>query len=157
MTIRRANENDLQVILSYAAQIANQHHAYNPNRFSLLPHHAERLEEYFAAELASTHSIISLLLSNEDVVGFSSVKIEEENLEALATRRAWLTDICVDANARRSGGGKLLLDASKKAASELGTKILMLHVATANKVAENFFRKNEFEETMTELMFVAAD
>ena len=152
MNTRRATMEDLEWVVNYGMAISHQHHGLNPRRFSIFPDHEKLLREYFSFELANRKSIISLLVRDNEITGFSFVTMEDLNLEQMAFPRAWLCDIYVDEKARKEGGGNLLVNASKKAAIELGSQVLMLHVATQNQYAKSFFTKNGFTETMTEML-----
>ena len=154
MNTRQATLPDIDSILHYADRIASQHQGFNPLRFSKFPDHGKRLKEYFEAELTNPKVIVSLLCSEDEIVGYSLVKMEEDSIELLASSRAWLHDIFIDEKVRGSGGGKMLLDASKKAAARLGSPSLMLHVASQNSHARKFFEMNGFEESMREMMFI---
>jgi ribosomal protein S18 acetylase RimI-like enzyme len=152
MNIRQATIEDLEAILDYEMKLAAQHQAYNPLRFSVFREHHKLFKEYFEKELCSDKSITNVLIINDEIVGYSLVKMDEDSLENLALGQAWLHDIYIDEKARGLGAGQMLLDASKEAAIKLGSKILMLHVATQNKFAKTLFEKNGFQETMAEMM-----
>jgi GNAT superfamily N-acetyltransferase len=154
LKIRQATVSDLEEIVRYAVAIALQHQDFNPVRFKVFPDHLNLVREYFREELSSDRSIINLLCQDEEVVGYSFVKIEEASVEKLTAQGAWLHDIFIDEKVRGSGGGKMLLEASKDAAKRLGSTSLMLHVATQNAYARKFFESNGFGETSTEMMVV---
>lgn len=154
METKQATINDLNIVLNFAIKIARQHQAYNPIRFSKFDNHHKLIEAYLSDELISNKTIITLLMLNNIVVGYSLIKLYEENLEEMATKRAWLHDIYIDEPARGLGGGKILLDATKKGALALGTSKILLHVAKQNKYAKDFFTSYGFEETLSEMMII---
>jgi GNAT superfamily N-acetyltransferase len=138
MTIRQATIGDLEGILKYAAQIAAQHQAYNPLRFSVFPAHRQLLSAYFKEVLVDKKAIVNVLIVENDIMGYALVKMDGDSLENMALARAWLHDIYIDDKARGLGSGHLLLEASKNAAIALGSTVLMLHVAIPNTFAKQF-------------------
>ncbi|UUW08412.1 GNAT family N-acetyltransferase [Flavobacterium plurextorum] len=154
METRQATIEDLEGLLKYVFEINQQHINFNPIRFSKFPNHRQLLKEHFEIELRNTKSIIIVLFSKSEIVGYSYTKLEDDSLVDLSLQRAWLHDIFVDDKMRGQKGGQLLLDASKKAAKTLGSPILMLQVAKQNDSARRIFQKNGFEETTNEMMLV---
>ena len=71
-----------------------------------------------------------------------------------SARVSWFTvhDIYVDESARGFNAGKQLLDTAVQAACDLGSRVLMLHVAEQNEFARRLFEKNGFRPTMQEMM-----
>lgn len=153
MIVRKATIDDLEIVLKYAYKQVLLHQTFNPIRYSALINHEKLLEEYLTYELNNDKSIINVLCINDKILGYSQVKFEEDSLVECSSARAWLHDIFIDEKVRGLGGGKMLLEASKQAALSLGSSTLMLHVATQNKFAENFYAENGFEVTLTEMMF----
>ena len=143
---------DLDAVFKYAVQIVKQHQNFNPLRFSKFPDHEKLLYEYFMQAFTDSKSIIIVLKQQKTLVGYALVVMEAGSLVDLSTARAWLHDIFIDESARGLGGGKLLLEASKNAARELGSETLMLHVAEQNKFAQRLFAEHGFETTVFEMM-----
>ena len=147
-----AGISDLDIVFKYASQIVEQHIAFDPARFAKLPNHYKLLRAYFADALSSTDSTVIVLKNQKGIVGYALVVMETASLIDLAPERAWLHDIYIDESARGLGGGKMLLDESKKAAQKLGSNILMLHVSEKNKFAQRLFSSKGFETTIFEMM-----
>ena len=153
LEIYQADISDLYEIFKYAVQIVEQHQKFNPLRFSTLENHHQLLYEFFKAELADSQSIIPALTLQKSIVGYALIKMEDANLVDLISARAWLHDIYIDESVRGLGGGKMLLDAAKNAARQLGSESLMLHVAVQNTFAQELFKKHGFEMTVSEMMY----
>ncbi len=152
MTIRQATIDDLEGILKYAARIVAQHQGYNPLRFSVFPEHQKLLRAYFMEVLVDEKAITNVLIVEEEIMGYALVKMEEDSLEDIALARAWLHDIYINEKAQGLGAGHLLLEASKNAALKLNSPVLMLHVATPNSFAKQFFKNYGFEEVISEML-----
>ncbi|MDX2304744.1 MAG: GNAT family N-acetyltransferase [Microscillaceae bacterium] len=153
MKIRKAVLEDHPFVLKFALGIVRQHQSFNPIRFVRFENHEQKLSDLFQEELQNPKTIISLLEIEGKPVGMAFVRMEEMDLVNISSECAWLHDIYIEDNARGTGGGKLLLDAAKEAATALGSDKLMLHVSPQNLLAQNLFTSSGFEPVMYEMMF----
>lgn len=151
VVIRRAIPADADIIAGYAGKLVAQHREYNPKRFTCLANH-EQMAEYYSGQTASPNAVVLVAELNGKVVGFAYIQFEARNYAALLESAAWLHDIFVDETARGTNIGKSLIEASAKAAKELGADKLMLLAATENQFAQELFRQAGFRETMAEMM-----
>lgn len=151
--IRLAEEEDLRSVSQLAMRLTQQHQSYNPRRFVNFDNHEEQLYELFKWEIRSAETVICVAELDNRIVGYAFVRVEEASLIEISERSAWLHDIYVDEAARGLHVGKLLMQAAREAAREqLGSKVLMLHVAPQNERARKVFESYGFQPTMLEMM-----
>jgi ribosomal protein S18 acetylase RimI-like enzyme len=62
-----------------------------------------------------------------------------------ATRRAYLSNVCVAAAARRCGVGRALIAAAERAAAGMGVRHLYVHVVADNEAAAGLYVAAGFE------------
>lgn len=154
LKVRKAQTADLDGFWKYTKEIVEQHQRFDPLRFSKFPNHERKLYEFFRDELTNPASVILILEHDAEITGYAYLNLAGESFVEMADARAWLHDLYVDEKMRGAGGGKLLLAAAREAARELGSKVLMLQVAAANKNAQKLFLESDFRITVHEMMAV---
>ncbi len=153
LIIRRARESDVPIVGRFALELTRQHQSYNGRRFVGFDHHEKRLFEFFRREIQRAESVVLVADLEDETIGYAFVRVEEASLIEISAKCAWLHDIYVSAAARGLDAGRKLLDAAAGIArEELGSNVLMLHVAPQNERARKIFEACGFEPTMTEMM-----
>ncbi len=150
--IRRATANDLPDLVDFSVKLSRQHQAYNPLRFVELPNIEEQHFELFSQEINDAECAVLVAETQSQIVGYAFIRMEAGNVVDVSETSAWLHDIYVDDAVRGLKAGKLLLDAARKAARELGSPVLKLQVATQNEFARKLFESHGFQPTMTEMI-----
>jgi len=151
VVIRRATPADVDVIADYAGKLAVQHREYDPKRFTCLANR-EQMAVFYGSQTSVEDAAVLVAELDGKVAGFAYIQFEPRNYAALLESAAWLHDIYVDETARGHNIGKCLIEASAKAAKELGADKLMLLAATENRFAKRLFERAGFHETMVEMM-----
>ena len=149
--IRRATGGDLESLVAFAIQLFRQHQAYDRDRFQIAEPLAVRQREFFAEQINSEQTAFIVAESDEKIVGYAFLKIEEESFIDVRTATVWLHDIYLDEAARGRKIGERLLDAAKNAARDLGSDSLMLSVSPNNETAYKLFKDYGFRPTLTEM------
>jgi GNAT superfamily N-acetyltransferase len=152
VTIRRAEARDARAVAEYALKLFAQHTEYDQRRFAEIAS-IEGAEKFYASRMKAKDARVFVAEAGGEIVGFAYVEYEALDYSALLERAAWLHDIYINAAARGSNAGTLLIEAAKQAAKEMGADKLMLTVAAQNKVAKAFFERKGFRTTMVEMMF----
>ena len=150
VAVRRATKDDAAVVAEFAMKLVEQHHGYDPERFALMAT-IEGMKWFYGGQTEATDAAVLVAEIDSKVVGFAYVAYEEKNYAALAESPAYLNDIYVEEDARRSGGGKALIDAAVEVAKEFGASKLILSVAVKNLIGQYFFESCGFRPTMTEM------
>ncbi len=152
VTVRRAELKDAGIVAKLAVRLARQHENYDSRRFARL-YDEEEAEWFYGGQTEAKEDAAVLVAELEnEIVGFAYIEYKAKDYPNLLENAAWLHDIYIDEQARRSGAGKLLIDKSVEVAKQFGADKLMLSVAAKNKYAREFFEQNSFRETMVEMM-----
>lgn len=149
--IRSAEVRDLPGIAALAGQLVRQHHGFDAQRFMLIPNVESGYAHFFQSELSNPDV---LLLSAEHagrVVGYAYARLEARDWNALLDACGALHDIFVSDELRRQGVARQLLEAVREGLRGKGAPRLVLHTASKNVAARQFFAAQGFRETMIEL------
>ena len=150
MLVRKATKDDAAAIATYAMKLVEQHHEYDPDRFALIASF-EGMKWFYGEQTESKDAAVLVAEVDGRVTGFAFVAYEERNYAELAVSAAHLHDIYVDEAGRRSGAGHALIEAVVQGAKGFGASKILLSVAAKNVVGHEFFEKNGFRPTMTEM------
>jgi GNAT superfamily N-acetyltransferase len=150
VSIRRARAGDEKKVAELLLKLVEQHVDYDPERFSnfVTLHGAA---EFYKSRFDVQDAAVLVAEVEDRIVGFAYIEFEKLDYESLLENAAWLHDIFVERGERSDGVGKRLLEAARNAASELGAGKLLLTVAAKNDVAQDFFEKAGFRQTMLEM------
>ncbi|MTJ06599.1 GNAT family N-acetyltransferase [Anabaena sp. UHCC 0204] len=152
ITIRKATINDHPGVNKYALKLVHQHQNFNPLRFVEFENHQQQLFDFFAQQIVNPQAVVLVVEVENEIVGYSFIRLEESSLVDIAPAAVWLHDIYIDESARGLGAGKLLLNATVDAAKQLGSKILILQVAAQNQFAKKLFEDHGFNVATYEMM-----
>jgi ribosomal protein S18 acetylase RimI-like enzyme len=151
VTVRRAGREDARAVAEMAIKLARQHQDYDSRRFSQLAT-VEQAEWFYGSQTKAENAAVLVAELDGEVIGFAYIQYEAKDYANLLETAAWLHDIYIDERARELSAGKLLIEKSIEVARELGADKLMLSVAAKNEIAQSFFERNGFRETMVEMM-----
>jgi ribosomal protein S18 acetylase RimI-like enzyme len=149
--IRGAEAQDLPEIGKLAGMLVRQHHEFDAQRFMLIANVEAGYARFFLGELSNPHTIILAAEQAGVVVGYAYARLEERDWNALLDAHGALHDIFVAEAARRQGVARRLVEAVRERVQGKGAPRLVLHTATKNQAAREFFATVGFRETMVEL------
>ncbi len=149
--IRRAEARDLPGIGALAGQLVRQHHDFDAQRFMLIPNVEIGYARFFASELADPDVLLFAAERAGHVVGYAYARLEPRDWNALLDSCGALHDIFVSDEQRRQGVARRLVDAVREELRRKGAPRLVLHTASKNSTARQFFAALGFRETMVEL------
>jgi ribosomal protein S18 acetylase RimI-like enzyme len=149
--VRAATPRDLTEIGELAGELVRQHHGFDAARFMLIPNVEVGYARFFAGELSNSEAIILAAEDDGKIVGYAYARLEGRDWNALLDAHAALHDIFVAPDARRKGVARRLLAAVRERAQGKGAPRLVLHTASKNQSAREFFAALGFRETMIEL------
>jgi GNAT superfamily N-acetyltransferase len=148
--IRRARDGDEKRVAEFAIRLFQQHVDYDAERFSTFAD-VQGAEKFYRSRFDTKDSAVFVAESDEVVVGFAYVELDERNYAQLLENGAWLHDIYIDDSARKEGLGSGLIKAAAEAMRQKGAKKLLLTVAAKNMAAQQAFEKAGFRPTMVEM------
>ncbi len=151
LVIRRAQKNDLPILGKLGASLAKAHHAWDPQRFFVVPKMHEGYSWWLGKELKNKQAVILVAERAKKVVGYAYGRIEPRDWNALREACGIGVDLIVEPKARRTGAGQLLADELMKALEELGAPRVILYTSAKNTYAQRFFAAMGARATMVEL------
>ncbi len=141
VSIRRAEERDIERIGALLTQVAKVHEMGRPDIFKA------DTRKYTDDELVillqdQSRPIFVAADETGKVLGYSFCVILEKGGHALKDMKTlYIDDLCVDQTARRLGVGKALFEYCKDYAREIGCYNLTLNVWACNPGAMAFYEK----------------
>jgi GNAT superfamily N-acetyltransferase len=148
--IRRARAGDEKKVAELFLKLVGQHVEYDPDRFSNFVT-LQGAAEFYKSRFNVKDAAVLVAEVEDRIIGFTYIEFEKLDYENLLENAAWLHDIFVESSERSDGVGKRLVEAAGNAAKELGAEKMLLTVAARNKVAQDFFEKAGFRQTMLEM------
>jgi len=149
--IRAAEPRDLPGIAVLAGELVRQHHGFDAQRFMLVPNVESGYARFFAGELSNPDVLLLAAEQAGRVVGYAYARLEARDWNALLDACGALHDIFVSDGLRRQGVARRLVEAVREGLRGKGAPRLLLHTASKNSAARDFFAALGFRETMVEL------
>ena len=149
--IRDAAPQDLPEIAKLAGMLVRQHYEFDAQRFMLIPNVESGYARFFGGELSNPETIILAAELGGAIVGYAYARLEGRDWNALLDAHGALHDIFVAEGARRQGVARRLVEAVRERLQSKGAPRLVLHTASKNHSAREFFAALGFRETMIEL------
>ena len=148
--VRAAQAPDLPAIAELAGKLVRQHHGFDAQRFMLIPNVEAGYGRFFAGELSNPETMILAAEHGSEIVGYAYARREPRDWNALLDACGVLHDIYVDEALRRQGVARRLVEAVREGLRAKGVPRLVLHTASKNHSAREFFAALGFRETMIE-------
>ncbi|HEY3666499.1 MAG TPA: GNAT family N-acetyltransferase [Polyangiaceae bacterium] len=149
--IRPARAADLPSIAELAGKLVRQHYAFDAQRFMLIPNVEAGYARFFGGELSNPDTLILAAELDSKIVGYAYARLESRDWNALLDECGALHDIYVLEDVRRQGVARRLVAAVSDGLRAKGAPRLVLHTASKNRAAREFFAALGFRETMIEL------
>jgi len=151
VTIRAAEARDLPGVAVLAGQLVRQHHGFDALRFMLIPNVETGYAHFFKSELSNPDALILVAEQSGSLLGYAYARLEARDWNALLDACGALHDIFVSEELRRQGVARRLVEAVREGLRGKGAPRLVLHTASKNAAARQFFAALGFRETMVEL------
>jgi ribosomal protein S18 acetylase RimI-like enzyme len=152
ITIRPAVPSDLPAIGRLGALLVRTHHDLDPKRFiAVTPHTEHGYASFLGTLLTEPNALILVAELNGDVIGYSYAGVEGLDYMTLRGPAGVLHDIVVDHAHRRSGVGRMLMEATLVALEARGMPQVVLWTAEGNESAQKLFARAGFRRTMVEM------
>ena len=149
--IRAAEAGDLPGIAVLAGHLVRQHHGFDALRFMQIPNVEAGYAHFFESERLDPDVLLLVAEQAGRLVGYAYARLEARDWNALLDACGALHDIFVSEELRRQGVARRLVDAVREALRSRGAPRLVLHTASKNVAARQFFAALGFRETMLEL------
>ena len=150
VTIRRAQQSDLNQLLALWQELAELHADLVPE-FGLEPGKGQSVRAHLAELLRDDNERVFVAEENGALIGFINGAVRE-NPPVFAERYIGYTaDAIVTARSRRRGVGEQLVNAINAWFRERSIRIIHLTAATGNPIAQAFWCKMGFAEYMTRM------
>jgi len=139
MAVRRASIQDLPLLVRVSREVQALHRAARPD-FYRDPSDAE-LEGSLRQQLGREDTVVLVADCREEVVGFLILRLQVQAAHVFAEgqRRAHVEQLGVRQDARRSGHGRLLMQAAEAQAREWSVDGVILDVQSLNQEALRFY------------------
>jgi ribosomal protein S18 acetylase RimI-like enzyme len=148
--IRAAKSEDLPAIGKLAGELVRQHYEFDRERFMLIPNVEAGYARFFGGELSNPETIILAAEHDGAIVGYAYARLEARDWNNLLDAHGALHDIFVIESMRRQGLARRLVEAVRERLQGKGAPRLVLHTASKNQSARQFFARLGFRETMIE-------
>ena len=149
--IRAAVAKDLPALGQLAGRLIRQHHEFDAQRFMSIPGVEAGYAHFFAGQLASSDVLVLAAEQAGEIVGYAYARLEPRDWNALLDACGVLHDIYVIDSARRTGVARQMVEVIRTNFRDKGAPRLVLHTASKNASAREFFARLGFRETMIEL------
>ena len=150
--VRRATAADLPAIGRLGALLVRTHHEFDPQRFMPpMPRAEQGYASFIGTQLTEPDVIVLVAERAGQVVGYVYAGVEGRDWMALRDAAGVLHDVVVDPDHRRSGVGRMLLEAALNFFRERGAPRAVLQTAEKNEEAQRLFAKAGFRRTMIEM------
>ena len=151
MTIRPAAAEDLPAVSRLAAELVRMHHRLDRQRFMLIEPVEDGYQWFFSRELARKEARILVAEEGGSILGYAYATMEGRDWNDLLDACGKLNDLYVDADARRRGIARALVDATFAWFRERKAPRVVLLSAWQNPEAHAFFEALGFRRTMLEM------
>lgn len=146
ISVRRAEEKDIDRIVALLKVIANEHHKGRPDLFR------EGRKKYSAHEVRDIlyeedRAVFVAVDENDYVLGYLFSYIIDQRTASLFRnyKTLYIDDLCIDENFRNTGIGNKLFAHSVEFARECGCYNIELNVWSFNDRAIEFYKKQGME------------
>jgi ribosomal protein S18 acetylase RimI-like enzyme len=150
--VRRATSADLPRIGRLGALLIEEHHDFDSRRFlAARQRTATDYASFIRTQLDQPDVAVLVADESGDVIGYAYAAIEGYDYMSLRGPAGILHDVIVDPAHRRSGVGRLLLDATLSYLKSRGAPRVVLSTAEQNAPAQRLFASLGFRRTMIEM------
>ncbi|MCI0478469.1 MAG: GNAT family N-acetyltransferase [Anaerolineales bacterium] len=150
ITIRRAQQSDLDQLVSLWQELAELHADLLPE-FALAPAQAQNVRAHLTELLRDNDERVFVAEENGALIGFINGAVRENPPVFTERYIGYIADAIVTARSRRRGVGEQLVQTMNVWFRECGVRIVHLSAATGNPISQAFWRNMGFAEYMTRM------
>ena len=156
MIIREFKNNDIEQIKDLLVELQQyviEIDKYNLNIISGA--YRDKYFEYMIDDLKTQQGKIYIAEENGAIIGFIAGYVqtydERDKLDYTCPNKGIVAELIVSKNVRSKGTGQILLNKMEEYFKSINCEYIQIDVFAYNKIAENFYRKNNYEERMLTL------
>lgn len=150
-TVRPAAEADLDAMARMAAGLVRLHYAFDPLRYLRIENLEQGYRWWFGKCLGKEGQLLLIAELDGRTAGYLYGSLEERDWNALLDACGAIHDVWVEADARRGGVARALIEAAAAWFREKGAPRVVLHTAQQNERGQAFFETVGFRRTMIEM------
>lgn len=150
--VRPATNDDIAWIQARLVEFRGEHVRNDPDRFDTEADPVEAYAQWLPKLIAGEGGVVLVVEREGARVGYLLAEIYEECPRTWSARHAYLHDIFLDAAARGSGAGTLLLEALKSWARQRDIWQVRATTGIWNEPSRAFFLKRAFRPACVELL-----
>lgn len=160
MLIRPATPNDVPSVLPMVAKISGLHETWDAAKYGFLPNPEQRYNNWLK-KLANDDRSIFLVAEDENtqaagetakLMGFIVATIEREIPIYRLKEYAFIHDLWVEAEYRRTGIARQLVIQTVERFQQMGVKQIRLDTAVPNETARKLFQSCGFRPSTIEML-----
>lgn len=144
-TIREARRQDVGAIVALWKEMMAFHEAYDA-RFRFAADAPKDFQNHLTATLRSRAACVLVAQATDRVIGYIMGEIQTRKPIYPAGKYAFISDICVTEEYRRSGVGRALVQSLMEWFQQQGVTAVELFVAEANPVSLAFWQAMGFKD-----------
>jgi ribosomal protein S18 acetylase RimI-like enzyme len=158
ITIRRAEERDLEALGRLGAMLMETHYAFDRERFLPPGDSAESGYAWFLGKvMQDPDGCVFVAEEDGGIAGYVYAALEPLSWKELRGPAGFIHDVAVREEARRSGVAARLLERALDWLRERGAPRVVLWSAAPNEGAQRLFRRFGFRQTMVEMTLELED
>ena len=154
MLIRRAKQSDISDVLPMVGKICALHETWDSAKYGFLPNPAQRYESWLGKLVKSDRNVFLVAEdeTNQKLAGFLAATIEEEIPIYRLQEFAFIHDLWVEPEYRRSGVARQLVMEAMEQLQKLGVAQIRLDTAAINETARKLFSECGFRPSTVEML-----
>lgn len=149
--VRPAAEADLDAMARMAAGLVRLHYAFDPLRYLRIDDLEKGYRWWFGKCLGEQEQLLLIAELDGRTAGYLYGSLEARDWNALLDACGAIHDVWVEADARRGGVARALIEAAAAWFREKGAPRVVLHTAQQNERGQAFFETVGFRRTMIEM------
>lgn len=154
MLIRPAKQSDISVILLMVGKICALHETWDAAKYGFLPNPAQRYEGWLGKLVKSERSVFLVAedQTNQKLAGFLVATIEREIPIYRVKEFAFIHDLWVEPEFRRSGVARQLVIQTTEQFQKMGVEQIRLDTAANNDAVRRLFSECGFRPSTVEML-----
>lgn len=154
MLIRRAKQSDIPEVLPMVGKICALHETWDSAKYGFLPNPEQRYESWLGKLVKSDRNVFLVAEdeTNQKLTGFLAATIEEEIPIYRLQEFAFIHDLWVEPEYRRSGVARQLVMEAMEQLQKLGVGQIRLDTAAINETARKLFSECGFRPSTVEML-----
>lgn len=154
MLIRRATQLDIPAVLPMVSKICALHETWDAAKYGFLPNPAQRYEGWLGKLVNSDRTVFLVAedQTNAQLAGFLVATIEREIPIYRLKEFAFIHDLWVEPEYRRSGVARQLVMQTIEQFQKMGVEQIRLDTAAKNDAARKLFSECGFRPSVVEML-----